>query len=117
MDLLEQARASWPLGRPRSDGAPRAVDSARKQADRIINAVAEGNLGKASAELQSSGVAPATHAVAEKIRGLLCQRPGVVAPSQEWVGKRKEDAIGLNPKDVTHALRTAKRGGSADLAG
>ena len=104
------------LGRPSSIVAPRAADEARKQADRVINAVADGNLGKASAQLQSNGVAPATNAVSDSIRGLLCQRPGVAAPSQGRVHKRKEDSIGLSPKDVTHALRAAKRGGSADVA-
>ena len=116
-DLLEQARTAWPLGRPSSEGGPRVADETRKQADRLINAVADGNLGEAAAQLQSSGVAPATDAVADMIRGWLCQQPDAAVPSREWVDKHKDNAIRLNPNNVAQALRKAKRGGCAELAG
>ena len=117
--LLAEAKRLWPLGRASAPAAdPEADDEVRKLVDRVVSLVAAGEVARAAHLLQSDGVADATDAAADMLREMLSPSPAQRPPDRDdWVNRRKSEAAGVSEKPFRKALRSASKGGAADLSG
>ena len=104
------------MGSKAGTGVPATADECRL-ADAAVTAVANGQLGKAASLLESRGLAPATEATAERMRGLLEQHAEREEPAWDWVTRRQGSAAALTFEAFRDGVRKAKRGSATDLGG